>query len=116
MSFLILTYDADRFRQETFLRGLNLEFKNLKSADIVNSVVSAQDATATLYKDWQDTKVAEVIPQSRLSNFLSSGNTQLKKLASQKAKKKESEEAALKLYFNQGERRNSDYWINLMRA
>ena len=116
MRFLILTHDADRFRQEIYLHGLNLEFENLKSADIVESVTSAQATTTTLYKDWQDIKVAELTPQSRLSNFLSLAKTQREKLESQMAKKKESEKAALKLYFNQGERRNSDYSINLMWA
>ena len=114
MRFLILTHDADPFRQEIFPRGLNLEFKNLEAADIVKS---AQAATATLYKNWQDIKVAEVTPQkSRLPNFLSSANTRWEKLSAQMGKKKESEEAALKLYFNQGERRGGDYWINLMWA
>ena len=100
----MLTHDADRFRQEIPLLGLNLEFENLKSADIVKSVESAQAATATLYKAWQDLKA-----QTRLSNFLSSANLR-------SAKKKKSEEAALKLYFNQGERRKSDYWTDLIWA
>ena len=108
MRVLILTHDADGFRQEIYLRGLNLELKDLKSTNIVESVKSAQAATETLYKDWQDIKVAEVTPQSRLTNLLSSANTQRERLSSQMAKKKESEKAALKLYFNQGERRNGD--------
>ena len=98
MRFLILNHDADRFRQEVSLNGLNREFKNLKQADIVES---AQATTATLYKDWQDTKVAEVTPPGRLSNFLSSASTQ-------REKKKAHEREALQRYSKQGERRNSD--------
>ena len=116
MRFLILTHNADCFRQEIPLRGLNLELENLKAAYIVESVSSAQAATATAHKDWQDIKVAEVTPQSRLSNFLSSANTQREKLSSQMAKKKESEKAALNMYFNQGEQRKSYYWVKLMWA
>ena len=116
MKFLILNHDADRFRQELYLRDLNLELKPLKSAEIVKSVESAQAATATLYNTWQDIKVAEVTPQSRLSNFLSSADTQREKLVSEEPKKQARERAALNMYFNQGERRNSDYWISLMWA
>ena len=116
MRFLILTHHADRFRQEIYLRGLNLELKNLKSAEIVKSVESAQAATATLYNTWQDIKVAEVTPQGRLSNFLSSTSTQKEMLSIEKSKKRARERAALKMYFKQGERKNSDYWINLMWA
>ena len=101
MRFLNLNHDTDPFRQETYLRSLNLEFENLELADIVES---AQGATAALYKEWQDIEA-----QSRLSKLLSSANIRSEK-------KKKSEEAALELYFNQGERRNIDYWINLMWA
>ena len=106
MRFLILNHDADRFRQERYLRGLNLKCKNLKSVEIVEAVESAQAATATLYNTWQDIKVAEVTPQRRLSNFLSSASNQREKLSSEKAKKTAHEKAAVKLYFNQGEWRS----------
>ena len=99
MRFLILNHDANRFRQEISLRGLNLEFKKLKPADTVKA---AQATTATLYKDWQDTKVAEVTPPGRLSNFLSSASTQMEK-------KRAREREAFQRYFKQGERRNSDH-------
>ena len=92
MRFLILNHDIDRFLQEIYLRGLNLEYRNFELADIVKS---AQGATAALYKDW-------IKAQSRLSI--------------RSEKKKKSEEGALKLYFDQGERRNSDCWISLMWA
>ena len=106
MRFVILNHDADRFRQEIYLRGLNFEVEDLKRSDTVKS---AQLVTATLYKDWQDIKVAEVTPRSRLSNFLSSANTQTEKFLIQESTKRANEEAALFMYFNQGERRNSDY-------
>ena len=66
-----LAHDADRFRQEIYLRGINLEFKIIKPADIVKSV---QATTAALYKDWRGIKA-----QSRLSNFLSSANVRWEK-------------------------------------
>ena len=113
MRFLILTHDADRFRQERYLRRLNLEFKNLKQADIVES---AQAATATLYKYWQHAKVVEVTPQSRLSNILSSASTQRAKLLDEKARHQNREWEALRKYHTQGERRNSNYWIKLICA
>ena len=112
----MLTHDADRFRQEIPLRDLNFQSENIKAAYIVESISSAQAATATAYKGWQDIKVAEVTPQSRLSNFLSSANNQREKLWSDKAWKKEHERVALKRYLNQGERRSSDYWSNLIWA
>ena len=114
MRLVILNHDADGFRQEIPLRDLNLELKNLKSAEIVEAVESAQAATATLYNTWQDIKVAEVTPQRRLSDFLSSASTQREKLSSEKAKKRARERAAVKLYFKQGEWRVSDYWTKLM--
>jgi hypothetical protein len=77
VGFLILNHDADAFRQEIYIRDLNLEFTNLKLAE---SVTSAQAATATLYKDWQEIKLAEITPQNRLTSFLSSTRTQREKL------------------------------------
>ena len=114
MRFFILTHNTNPFRQEIYLRGLNLELKNLKLPDIVKSVESAQAATAAFYNTWQGIKVAEVTPQRRLSNFLSSASSQREKLSSEKAKQEERERVALDRYFDQGERRNSDYWIELM--
>ena len=90
MRFLILTHDADR-SQEITLRGLNLEFTNLKLAE---NVTSAQSATANFYNDWQETKSGE---SKRLTRFLPS------------ALRRRDEEAALRLYCNEGEPRNSDY-------
>ena len=92
MRFLIPNHGTDRFRQEICLRGLNLEFGNFQLADIVKY---AQGDTVALYKDC-------IKAQSRLSI--------------RSEKKKKSEEAAFKLYLNQGEQRNSDYWISLTWA
>ena len=94
MRFLILNHDTDRFCQEIYLRNLNLEFENVERADTARY---HQGATAALYKEWQDIEA-----QSRLSKFLSSANIRSEK-------KKKSEEAALKSYFNKGERRITYY-------
>ena len=66
MGFLILNHDADGFHQEIYLRDLNLEFTNLK---LVESVASAQTATANFYNDWQETKSGEI---KHLTGLLSS--------------------------------------------
>ena len=92
--------------QETYLRDLNLEFTNLELAE---SVKSAQVATATLYKDWQDIKLAEITPQNRLTSFLSSTRAQEQKLRSQMYQPEEKERVASADYCDQGESRNSDY-------
>ena len=57
--------------QEIYIRDLNLEFTNI--IELAESVKSAQVATATLYKDWQEIKLAEnTLPKNRLIGFLSS--------------------------------------------
>ena len=94
MGFLILKHDADAFRQEIYIHDLNLEFADLKLAE---NVTSAQAATANFYNDWQETKSGEI---KRLTRFLSSAL---------RDKQIRDEEAALRLYYNQGEPRNSDY-------
>ena len=121
MGFLILNHDADGFRQEIYIRDLNLEFTNLNLAE---SVTSAQATTANWYNDWQETqetksveiKWAEITPQNRLTSFLSSTRTQEKKLRSQiyqkrsqRDKQERDEGRALQRYYSQGEPRNSDY-------
>ena len=48
MGFLILNHDADGFRQERYIRDLNLEFTNI--IELAESAKSAQVAAGTLYK------------------------------------------------------------------
>ena len=108
MGFLILNHNADAFRQEIYLRGLNLEFANLKLAE---NVTSAQVATATLYKNWQEIKLAEITPQNRLPSILSSTRIQKEKFRNQMDQKR-----AIAEYCKQGELRDRDYWINLMKV
>ena len=98
---MILNHDADGFRQEIYIRDLNVEFKNLKLGE---SVESAQVATETLYKDWQEIKLAETTPQNRLTSFLSSTRIQQEKLRNQMDQEKASVE-----YCNQGEPTDSGY-------
>jgi hypothetical protein len=105
-------HDADASCQEIYLRDLNLEFANLKLAE---SVKSAQAATDTLHKDWQEIKSAEIAPPKGLTSFLSSTRTQNQTLRSQVAQKEEKERGALAEYCDQGEPRSSDYQINLMK-
>ena len=106
MGLLMLNHHADGLRQEIYIRDLNLEFTNLQ---LVGNVTSAQAATATLYKDWQEIKLAEITRPNRLTSFLSSTRTQNQKLSSQKDQQKENEERASAEYCKQGEPRNSDY-------
>ena len=87
MGLLILNHDADAFRQEIYIRDLNLEFTSIELAE---SVKSAQVATATLYEAWQQIKKNTL--QNRLTNFLRSN-----------------EHITGNKYYNQGEPRNSDY-------
>ena len=97
MAFLILNHDADAFRQEIYIRDLNLEVTNLELAE---NVTSAQHTTANLYNDLQETKSAESTPQNRLTSFLSSTRTQKQKLRSQMDQRSASVE-----YYDQGEPR-----------
>ena len=103
MEFLVLNLDADACRQEIYLRDLNLKFTNLK---LEESVESAQVATATLYKDWQDIKLAE-ITQNRL--ILSWTGIQKQKLRSQMDQQTKNEKTSKVKYCSQGEPTNSDY-------
>ena len=110
----MLKHDADAFRQEIYLRDLNLEFTNIELAE---SVKSAQVATAALYKDRQEFKLAEITlptPPNRLTSFFSSTRTQKQKLRSQTEQQEVDESRASvkymknKNYCDQGEPRNSD--------
>ena len=87
---LILKDDADAFRQETYIRDLNLEFINI--TELAESVKSAQVATATLYKDWQE-KLAEETALGRRRTKL----------------RIPFDYEALVKYQKQGKPRNSDY-------
>ena len=98
-------------RQEIYLRDLNLEFTNIELAE---SVTSARVNTVTLYKDWQEIKLAEITPPNRLTSFLSSTRTQDQKLRSQMDQQINNEKRASTEYYKQGEPRNRDYSINLM--
>ena len=80
--------------QEIYLRDLNQEFTNLK---LTENVTSAQAATANFYNDWQETYSGEI---KRLTRFISSAL---------RDKQIRDEEAAFRLYCNEGEPRNSDY-------
>ena len=102
---LILKHDAEGFRQETYIRDLNLEFTNI--IELAESVKSTQVATATLYKDWQDIKLAEITPPK--TSFFSSTRTQNQKLWRQMDQQKENERGANVMYCDQGESRNNDY-------
>ena len=100
--FVILNHDADAFRQETYIHDLNLEFTNI--IELAESVNSAQTATVTLYKDWQEIKLAEITPPK--ASLFSSTRTHKKNFWRQMDEQKENANA---LYYNQGEPRNSDY-------
>ena len=82
--------------QETYIRDLNLEFTNI--TELAESAKSAQVATATLYNDWQEIKLAEnTLPKIPIIGFLSSTR--------QRAKKKIANEWTANFeYFEQGER------------
>ena len=68
MRFLILTHDADRFGQEIYLHGLNLEFKNLKSADIIESAQATTELCTKIGKTskWPRLLVKAAYPISSL--------------------------------------------------
>ena len=96
MGFLILNHDSDAFRQERYIRDLNLEFKNI--IELAESAKSAQVAAATSHKK---SRLAEnTLPKNGLINHF---------LAMPLSAQRAQEMSAGSKYYRQGEPRNSDY-------
>ena len=87
MGFLILNHDADAFRQERYIRDLNLKFT--KIIELAKSAKSAQAAAETLYKESKNAPSKNGLINNLLSKHLGA--------------------QARNEYCNQGEPRNSDY-------
>ena len=88
---------------------LTIEFEKLESTE---SVDWAQVSTAISHKDWLDTQAVDVSVQKGLSNLFSLGRAQKEKLEYEKSLKSHTE---FERYYKQGEARNSDYRVDLMR-
>ena len=94
------------FHQEIYICDLNFELGELEP---IESVESAQVATAILHKDWLDIKSVDVSVQKG-SNWFSSTRAQKEKLEYKKLQK--SREAFTK-YYEQGESRKCDHQADL---
>ena len=81
------------------IHNLKSEVEKLESTEVIDS---AQAATATLHKDWLETKSGDVSVQESLSNLLSPK-------AKVKFEKQLRAQKAFGKYHEQGEPRKSDH-------
>ena len=91
-------------------RDLNFEIEKLEST---RDVDAAQTATATLHKDWLDTKSAEIRIQNGLSNVFSSARAQKEKLEIEKKFQVRKAREGLEKYRKQGEPSKGDHCADL---